>query len=80
MSLDGGGKHRREIFLNSLFFVLGFSVIFALLGVHVDDGGKVFIKEDRLYRLIEDPNGWGEYTLEIIIEGPGVRVFAFTFG
>lgn len=30
-TLEGGG--RRRMFLNSLFFVLGFSVIFALLGV-----------------------------------------------
>lgn len=28
-----GGKARREIFLNSVFFVLGFSLVFALLGV-----------------------------------------------
>lgn len=34
VSLDKTGKRQRvEIFLNSLFFVLGFSVIFALLGV-----------------------------------------------
>jgi len=33
-SLDKGGSNQRlTIFLNSLFFVLGFSVIFALLGV-----------------------------------------------
>lgn len=28
-----GGSKRREIFLNSVFFVLGFGVVFALLGV-----------------------------------------------
>ena len=28
-----GGRQRREIFLNSLFFVLGFSLVFAALGV-----------------------------------------------
>jgi len=28
-----GSKGRREIFLNSLFFVIGFSLVFALLGV-----------------------------------------------
>jgi len=31
-SLEKSGSSRKEIFLNSLFFVLGFSVIFALLG------------------------------------------------
>ena len=40
----------------------------------------VFIKEDGLYRLIEDPAGSGEHTLEIIIENPGLRAFTFTFG
>lgn len=32
-SLSEARTHRRDIFLNSLFFVLGFSVIFSLLGV-----------------------------------------------
>ncbi len=32
-SLDESKNHRLAIFVNSLFFVLGFSVIFALLGV-----------------------------------------------
>jgi len=32
-SLDESKNNRRETFLNSVFFVLGFSVIFALLGV-----------------------------------------------
>jgi cytochrome c-type biogenesis protein len=32
-SLDQADKHRREIFVNSIFFVLGFSVIFSLIGV-----------------------------------------------
>ncbi|MCP6720234.1 MAG: redoxin family protein [Patescibacteria group bacterium] len=40
----------------------------------------VFVKEDGLYRLIEDPAGSGEHTLEIIIENPGLRAFTFTFG
>ncbi len=32
-SLDESGSHRKDIFLNSLFFVLGFAVVFAALGV-----------------------------------------------
>jgi len=32
-SLEASAEHRREIFLNSLFFVLGFSAVFAVLGV-----------------------------------------------
>jgi thiol-disulfide isomerase/thioredoxin len=38
------------------------------------------IKEDRLYKLIEDPAGYGEHTLEIIIDQPGLKSFTFTFG
>jgi thiol-disulfide isomerase/thioredoxin len=48
-------------------------------GEHVFD--DVFhVQEDQLYRIVEDPTGSGEYTLELIIKDPGVRVFAFTFG
>lgn len=43
------------------------------------NSGEGFVKEDRLYKLIHDAD-YGEHTLEIIIEDPGVRVFAFTFG
>ena len=49
-------------------------------GQHVNKDGTVFFKEDQLYRLVEDPGGWGEHTLEIIIEEPGLEAFAFTFG
>ncbi len=36
--------------------------------------------EERLYHVIDDRAGWGEHTLEIIIENPGLRIFTFTFG
>lgn len=32
-SVQEAKKHRREVFINSIFFVLGFAVIFALIGV-----------------------------------------------
>lgn len=49
--------------------------------VTIQDGvSSVFIQEAGLYRLIEDPEGSGEHTLEIIIEGPGLEAFTFTFG
>jgi cytochrome c-type biogenesis protein len=35
-SLTEAKEHRKEIFISSLFFVLGFSVIFALLGVLIN--------------------------------------------
>ena len=41
--------------------------------------GEILIKESRLYKLIEDSD-YGEHTLEIIIESPGLRAFTFTFG
>jgi len=40
----------------------------------------VTIKEDQLYRIIEDSKGWGEHIVEIIPEGAGLMVFSFTFG
>lgn len=41
--------------------------------------GTVTVKEERLYRIIEDQAA-GEHTLEIIIQNPGLRAFTFTFG
>ncbi len=38
------------------------------------------ISEPRLYSLIDDPAGYGEHTLEMIIDDPGLRAFTFTFG
>jgi len=49
-------------------------------GSHVNPDSSLNIKNDQLYRLIEDPAGSGEHTLEIIIDQPGLRVFTFTFG
>lgn len=41
--------------------------------------GYVEIGEDRLYKLIES-SSYGEHTLELIIESPGLKAFTFTFG
>lgn len=46
--------------------------------VKISDG-SVTVKEDRLYKIIEGTN-YGEHTLELIIENPGLRTFTFTFG
>lgn len=40
---------------------------------------NIQVKEDGLYRLIEDVQ-WGEHTLEIIINNSGLKAFTFTFG
>lgn len=42
-------------------------------------GSVVEIKEDRLYRIIEDKKH-AEHVLEIIIESSGLKAFTFTFG
>lgn len=40
----------------------------------------VTIQEDGLYRLVEDPAGFNEHTIEIIIPKEGLKAFTFTFG
>ena len=44
-----------------------------------DGSSTVHIKEPRLYKLIQDPD-YGQHTIEIIIEKPGLNAFTFTFG
>jgi thiol-disulfide isomerase/thioredoxin len=48
-------------------------------GADVSADGTVMIKENRLYKLIQ-ASDYAEHTIEIIIENPGLEVFAFTFG
>ena len=57
----------------------GKSVSAAVAGADVQNG-KVFIKESRLYNLINNPDGSGTHTLELIIDSPGLEAFTFTFG
>ena len=40
---------------------------------------EVTVREAQLYPLIEDTE-YGEHTLEILLEKPGLRAFTFTFG
>jgi thiol-disulfide isomerase/thioredoxin len=39
----------------------------------------ILVKEDRLYKIVEGRD-YGEHTLEIVIERPGLRAYTFTFG
>jgi hypothetical protein len=48
-------------------------------GEHVQNGRATVLVDD-LYRLVEDPDGFGAHTLELETTAPGVRLFAFTFG
>lgn len=52
----------------------------AAAGADVDADGYVTVSEDRLYHLVDEPAGYGQHTLEIIIESPGVDAYTFTFG
>jgi thiol-disulfide isomerase/thioredoxin len=47
--------------------------------INEDGSSKQDIREDRLYKLIEAAD-YGQHTVEIIIENPGFRAYAFTFG
>lgn len=48
--------------------------------VVLENGESVVpVKENRLYKLIEEAD-YGEHTLEILIENPGLRAYTFTFG
>ena len=49
-------------------------------GIDVDGEGRVRIQEERLYHLVDNAEGHGEHTLEIIVETPGVEIYTFTFG
>lgn len=44
-----------------------------------DGDGRVVVREERLYKIIEDSQ-YGEHTLELRIENPGLKTFTFTFG
>ncbi len=48
-------------------------------GEDVDQNGEVLIKEERLYKLINNSN-MEEHTLKIEIEGAGLEAYTFTFG
>jgi len=41
--------------------------------------GEVYVKESSLYKLIKG-DSYGEHTLELIIDKPGLKAFTFTFG
>ncbi len=51
----------------------------AMRGADISADGTVTFSENRLYRLVED-RSWGEHTIEIIIESPGLDAYTFTFG
>jgi len=49
-------------------------------GIDVDEQGDGTVTEQRLYQLIRQPKPIADRQFEIEFFGPGVEVFAFTFG
>ena len=49
-------------------------------GTDVDEQGYGMVAEQRLYQLIRQPQPIVDRQFEIEFLGPGVEVFAFTFG
>jgi len=50
--------------------------------VVIDPRGRsiVLIGEERLYRLIDDQNGYGAHTLTVVFSQAGLEAYTFTFG
>lgn len=49
-------------------------------GADVDEEGYVYVQDELLYKLVDNPDGAGEHLLEIIVEDPALQIFTFTFG
>lgn len=62
-----------------LTIILDGKPISAGRGTDVAVDGTVTIQENRLYKLVEGSN-YGEHTLEIIVNSPGLQAYTFTFG
>jgi hypothetical protein len=49
-------------------------------GIDIDEQGRGTLAEQRLYQLIRQPKPIADRQFEIEFLGPGVEIFAFTFG
>ena len=49
-------------------------------GIDVSSDSVVTFDEERLYNLVDDPNGPSTHILEIRLENPGLQAYTFTFG
>jgi hypothetical protein len=52
----------------------------AARGIDADEEGDGTVTEQRVYQLIRQPKPVADRQFEIAFLGPGVEVFAFTFG
>jgi thiol-disulfide isomerase/thioredoxin len=44
------------------------------------ENSKVTISANKLYNIVNNSDGGGEHTLQLIIESPGLQAYTFTFG
>lgn len=51
----------------------------ASAGADVDAASNAYIKEDRLYKIVANPD-YGTHTIEIEVQGSGLQAYTFTFG
>ena len=49
---QGYAKYRKQMIVSSLFYILGFSIVFVLLGTTVASLGAVFVKYGRLIQRV----------------------------
>ncbi len=50
--ISGGNKDKGNVFVRSLFFVLGFTVVFTLLGLFAGTLGSVFVKYEKTFHIV----------------------------
>ena len=49
-------------------------------GVDIDNTGVLYVKDETLHKVVDNPNWAKEHVLELIFDTPGVHIFTFTFG
>lgn len=49
-------------------------------GADVDSEGFMTVQQEKLYKIVADTNNKEPYTLELVVEQPGLKAFTFTFG
>lgn len=65
--------------VNLTVLIDGKPISASMRGADVAADGTVTVQENRLYKLVEGSD-YGEHTLEIIVNNPGLDAYTFTFG
>lgn len=45
-----------------------------------EEFNRFMVNDEKLYTVLENPEGHGTYTLEFAADKPGLKIYAFTFG